>query len=151
MTSCRASTRSHNSHRPPFGSTSAAFSRRRLSVKSLIPSSSISSSSIHSSSMTSVSAPRHLQHEEWICSFTSSIREVRRRQASWPASLDWRTLPKSISQLCGRKHKTVVIPENSIRLDSRGKAKSAHHPTSCLRSSTCLDRMSPTCSSRGTG
>jgi hypothetical protein len=30
----------------------------------------------------------------------------------------------------------VVVPENSIRPDSRGKAESAHDPMRCLRSST---------------
>jgi hypothetical protein len=33
-----------------------------------------------------------------------------------------------------------VIPENSIRWDSRGEAESAHHPMRCLRSSTYLQR-----------
>jgi hypothetical protein len=35
----------------------------------------------------------------------------------------------------------VVVPENSIRRDSRGEAESAHHPMRCLRSSTCLQRL----------
>src|SRR2546430_2861660 len=34
----------------------------------------------------------------------------------------------------------VVVPENSIRWDSRGEAESAHHPMRCLRSSTYLHR-----------
>jgi uncharacterized protein with beta-barrel porin domain len=34
-----------------------------------------------------------------------------------------------------------VVPENSIRRDSRGEAESAHHPMRCLRSSTCLQRL----------
>jgi hypothetical protein len=34
-----------------------------------------------------------------------------------------------------------VVPENSIRGDSRGKAESAHHPMRCLRSSTCLQHL----------
>jgi hypothetical protein len=34
-----------------------------------------------------------------------------------------------------------VVPENSIRRDSRGEAESAHHPMRCLRSSTCLRRL----------
>jgi hypothetical protein len=46
---------------------------------------------------------------------------------------------------------SAVVPENSIRSDSRGEAESAHHPMRCLRSSTYLGRMSPTCSSRGAG
>jgi ClpX C4-type zinc finger protein len=33
-----------------------------------------------------------------------------------------------------------VVPENSIRWDSRGEAESAHHPMRCLRSSTYLQR-----------
>ena len=36
-----------------------------------------------------------------------------------------------------------MVPENSIRLDSRGEAESAHHPMRCLRSSTYLEPMSP--------
>jgi ClpX C4-type zinc finger len=32
-----------------------------------------------------------------------------------------------------------VVPENSIRWDSRGEAESAHHPMRCLRSSTYLN------------
>jgi molecular chaperone DnaK (HSP70) len=43
------------------------------------------------------------------------------------------------------------VPENSMRPDSRGEAESAHHPMRCLRSSTYLERMSQTCSSRGAG
>jgi methylase of polypeptide subunit release factors len=35
---------------------------------------------------------------------------------------------------------TAVVPENSIRRDSRSEAESAHHPMRCLRSSTCLQR-----------
>jgi hypothetical protein len=35
----------------------------------------------------------------------------------------------------------AVVPENSIRRDSRGEAESAHHPMRCLRSSTCLQRL----------
>jgi Integrase core domain len=34
-----------------------------------------------------------------------------------------------------------VVPENSIRRDSRGEAESAHHPMRCLRSSACLQRL----------
>jgi hypothetical protein len=34
----------------------------------------------------------------------------------------------------------AVVPENSIRWDSRGEAESAHHPMRCLRSSTFLQR-----------
>ena len=34
-----------------------------------------------------------------------------------------------------------VVPENSIRWDSRGEAESAHHPMRCLRSSICLRRL----------
>jgi hypothetical protein len=45
----------------------------------------------------------------------------------------------------------VVVPENSIRPDSRGEAESAHHPMRCSRSSIYLERMSPLCSSRGAG
>ena len=33
---------------------------------------------------------------------------------------------------------TLVVPENSIRRDSRGEAESAHHRMRCLRSSNCL-------------
>jgi superfamily I DNA/RNA helicase len=46
---------------------------------------------------------------------------------------------------------TPVVPENSIRRDSRGEAESAHHPMRCLRSSTCLRRSWPICSSRHAG
>jgi hypothetical protein len=33
----------------------------------------------------------------------------------------------------------AVVPENSIRPDSRGEAESGHHPIRCLPSSTCLE------------
>ena len=46
---------------------------------------------------------------------------------------------------------TAVVPENSIRRDSRGEAESAHHPMRCLRSSTCLQRLQPICSSHHAG
>ena len=36
-----------------------------------------------------------------------------------------------------------VVPENSIRYDSQGEGESEHPPTRCLRSSTCLRRLSP--------
>jgi hypothetical protein len=36
---------------------------------------------------------------------------------------------------------TGVVPENSIRRDSRGEAESAHHPIRCLPSFTCLQRL----------
>src|SRR6266481_3137440 len=35
---------------------------------------------------------------------------------------------------------TPVVPENSIRPDSRGEAESAHHAMRCLPPSTCLQR-----------
>jgi hypothetical protein len=38
----------------------------------------------------------------------------------------------------GRIFSGVVVPENSIRADSRGEVESAHHPMRCLRLSTCL-------------
>ena len=44
-----------------------------------------------------------------------------------------------------------VVPENSIRVDSRDEAESAHHPTRCLHSFSCLGYLSPTCSGRGAG
>jgi hypothetical protein len=44
-----------------------------------------------------------------------------------------------------------VIPENSIRQDSRCEGKSDHHPMRCLRSSICSEHLSPICSSRGAG
>jgi hypothetical protein len=44
---------------------------------------------------------------------------------------------------------TVVVPENSIRVDSRDETESAHHPARCLHSFSCLGRLSPTCSGRG--
>src|SRR4030088_1633085 len=46
---------------------------------------------------------------------------------------------------------TPVVPENSIRPGWMDEAESGHHPMRCLRSSTCLERMSPICSSRGAG
>jgi hypothetical protein len=39
-----------------------------------------------------------------------------------------------------------VVPENSIRADSRDEGESGHHPPRF-----CLGRLSPTCSSRGAG
>ena len=45
----------------------------------------------------------------------------------------------------------VVAPKNSIRPDSRSEAESAHHCIRWSRSSACLQRLSPTCSSRGGG
>jgi tetratricopeptide (TPR) repeat protein len=44
-----------------------------------------------------------------------------------------------------------VVPEKSIRADSRDGAESAHHSMRCLRSFICLGRLSPTCLSRGGG
>src|SRR5262249_7487973 len=44
-----------------------------------------------------------------------------------------------------------VVPENSIRADSRNEGESEHHSTQCLPSSICLEHLSPTCSSRGAG
>src|SRR6266446_3220263 len=44
-----------------------------------------------------------------------------------------------------------VVPENSIRPDSRDEGESEHHPTRCLPSSICLEHLWPTCSSRGAG
>jgi hypothetical protein len=46
---------------------------------------------------------------------------------------------------------SVVLSENSIRLDLRGELESAHHPVRCLRSSACLGCSWPTCSSRERG
>jgi hypothetical protein len=37
--------------------------------------------------------------------------------------------------------RTTVVPENSIRWDSRGETESAHHPMRWLRLSTCLRRL----------
>src|SRR5213593_3063177 len=34
-----------------------------------------------------------------------------------------------------------VVPENSIRQDSRGEGESDHHPMRCLRSYTCLEHL----------
>ena len=45
----------------------------------------------------------------------------------------------------------AVAPKNSIRPDSRSEAESAHHCIRWSRSSACLQRLSPTCSSRGGG
>src|SRR5262245_36755473 len=47
--------------------------------------------------------------------------------------------------------RTPVVPENSIRMDSRDEAESAHHAAQCLHSFSCLGRLSPACSSRGSG
>jgi hypothetical protein len=44
-----------------------------------------------------------------------------------------------------------VVPENSIRQDSRCEGESDHHPMRCLRSSICSEHLSPICSSRGAG
>jgi hypothetical protein len=35
----------------------------------------------------------------------------------------------------------ILVPENSIRWDSRGETESAHHPMRWLRLSTCLRRL----------
>jgi hypothetical protein len=45
------------------------------------------------------------------------------------------------SRPLGPRCETLVVPENSIRRDSRGGAESAHHTMRCLRSSTCLQRL----------
>jgi hypothetical protein len=58
-------------------------------------------------------------------------------------------LPGSALQQCGGD--VVVVPENPIRPDSRDEGESEHHPTRCVPSSICLERPSPTCSSRGAG
>ena len=42
-----------------------------------------------------------------------------------------------------------VVPENSIRADSRDEGESAHHPGRCLHAFSCLGCLSPTCSGRG--
>jgi putative SOS response-associated peptidase YedK len=39
-----------------------------------------------------------------------------------------------------RHHHHPVVPENSIRPDSRAEAESAHHAMRCLSPSTCLQR-----------
>ena len=52
-----------------------------------------------------------------------TVRRVDWRRSGW--------LP-SVLRATG-----VVIPENSIRADSRHEAESAHHSTRCLRSCVC--------------
>src|SRR6266481_10181991 len=44
-----------------------------------------------------------------------------------------------------------VVPENSIRADSRDEGESEHHPTRCLPSSICFEHLARTSSSRGAG
>jgi hypothetical protein len=54
----------------------------------------------------------------------------------------------------GTKHHSellAVVPENSIRVDSRDETESAHHHARCLHSFSCLGHLSPTCSGRGAG
>ena len=52
----------------------------------------------------------------------------------------------------GKPHRsTPVVPEKSIRADSRDGAESGHHSMRCLRSFICLGRLSPTYLSRGGG
>jgi hypothetical protein len=46
-----------------------------------------------------------------------------------------RSLPRELERLA-----RAVVPENSIRADSRGEAESAHHAMRCLPPSTCLQR-----------
>jgi hypothetical protein len=43
--------------------------------------------------------------------------------------------------LAGDDRRSAVVPENSIRWDSRGETESAHHPMRWLRLSTCLRRL----------
>jgi hypothetical protein len=64
--------------------------------------------------------------------------------AIWTASLYNRALSAT-------EVKQLSFPENSIRRDSRGEGESEHHPMRCLRSYTCLDDLSPICSSRDAG
>jgi hypothetical protein len=45
----------------------------------------------------------------------------------------------------------AVVPENSIRRDSRDEGESAHHPERCSISFSCLGRLSPASSGRGAG
>jgi drug/metabolite transporter (DMT)-like permease len=51
----------------------------------------------------------------------------------------------------GFAYLTLVVPENSIRQDSRCEGESDHHPMRCLRSFICSEHLSPICSSRGAG
>jgi hypothetical protein len=44
-----------------------------------------------------------------------------------------------------------IVPENSIRQDSRDEGESEHHPFRCSGSSTSLERLLPICSSLGAG
>jgi hypothetical protein len=46
-----------------------------------------------------------------------------------------------VNSVCRPPKDGVVVPENSIRRDSRGETESAHHPMRCLRSSSCLQRL----------
>src|SRR5450759_2137460 len=55
------------------------------------------------------------------------------------------------NQICVARMGPRVVPENSIRRDSRDEAESAHHPPRCLQLSNYLERISPICSSRDGG
>jgi hypothetical protein len=70
-----------------------------------------------------------------------SLRQITRhfsRRGREQARAACRASALKISKL---KRKSPVVPENSIRRDSRGEAESAPHPRRCLRSSTCLQRL----------
>jgi hypothetical protein len=58
---------------------------------------------------------------------------------------------KKLIRSAKKRGYVTVVPENSIRVDSRDEAESAHHPTRCLHSFSCLGYLSPTCSGRGAG
>src|SRR6266487_4579680 len=68
-------------------------------------------------------------------------------------STGWKRLGTS-EEFVGSLDSQVPHPCRSRKVrpvDSRGEAESAQYPMRCLRSSTCLELMSPICSSRGAG
>jgi hypothetical protein len=100
-------------------------------------------------------SPRRLEVENLFLRHQLSIALRRappriRLRGSDRALLVWMTWfwPSLLGAAQVVKPETIVVPENSIRLDSRDEAESGHHLMRCLPSFTCLGPWSPACSSR---
>jgi hypothetical protein len=97
-------------------------------------------------------SPGGLPHHQIVSGSGDSTR-ARRRSASCGAGP---AIPIEFAidadRWKGRRQRARrVVPENLVPSDSRDERESEHDPTRCLPSSICLERLSPTCSSRGAG
>jgi hypothetical protein len=66
-----------------------------------------------------------------------------------PPRLRLRGVDRALLVWMTRLWPSLVVPENSIRADSRVEAESEHHPGRCLHAFSCLGCLSPTWSGRG--